>query len=45
MKWKYDGYTKVHDNTRKHMIERWNLIGNVNLKDTIQVFVDKDMRQ
>ncbi len=23
MKWKYDGYTKVHDSTRKHIIERW----------------------
>ena len=21
--WIYDGYTKVHDNSRKHMIERW----------------------
>lgn len=23
MKWVYDGYTKVHDETRKHMIEKW----------------------
>lgn len=22
-KWIYDGYTKVHDDTRKHMIEKW----------------------
>ena len=22
-KWIYEGYTKVHDNSRKHMIESW----------------------
>lgn len=22
-KWIYDGYTKVHDSSRKHMIETW----------------------
>lgn len=22
-KWIYDGYTKVHDDSRKHMIEKW----------------------
>ena len=22
-KWVYDGYTKVYDDSRRHMIERW----------------------
>lgn len=26
MKWKYDGFTKVHDNTGKRMNERWNYV-------------------
>ena len=26
MKWKYDGYTKVHDSTRKRMTERWRYV-------------------
>lgn len=37
--------TKVNQYDANEPEREWRVIGNVNLKDTIQDFVDKDMRQ